>query len=433
MKKLFSLILCLILVLGCFPLTAMADDTTLGDDEEASISLTTVVPELSSISVTPPTKTEYNVGDSLDTTGMVVTATYSDENTKDVTTGASLSGFDSSAAGEVTVTVSYTEGDITKTATFTVTIIEPAATTYTISVSANPAEGGTVSGGGTYNENASVTVTATANENYTFVKWTENGEEVSTSASYTFTATANRTLVAVFEAEEVIYTVTIEPGESEDITGMIMLSRTIISKADMQAGKYTQTAGCFYLGDDGKVYYKLPSRCSFTAPQGKEFDCWEASFGGTFSGGVSFDMAEKGDFTITALWKEPDPDPYLTLSIPATLDINYGDTQTPFDIQVKEGVFRNDDMGNSVGNFEVFLMKSSFQSTSHDGTIPFTVSTNATGVPNGYKRDECYFAILEESLPFSCQGYINITSEDWAAAKPGNYTATLRVQVKYLI
>ena len=27
---------------------------------------------------------------------------------------------------------------------------------------------------------------------------------------------------------------------------------------------------------------------------------------------------------------------------PATLDINYGDTQTPFDIQVKEGVFRND-------------------------------------------------------------------------------------------
>ena len=44
----------------------------------------------------------------------------------------------------------------------------------------------------------------------------------------------------------------------------------------------------------------------------------------------------------------PEPDPYLTLSIPATLDINYGDTQTPFDIQVKEGVFRND-----MGIFEV--------------------------------------------------------------------------------
>lgn len=33
---------------------------------------------------------------------------------------------------------------------------------------------------------------------------------------------------------------------------------------------------------------------------------------------------------------------------PATLDINYGDTQTLFDIQVKEGVFRND-----MGIFEV--------------------------------------------------------------------------------
>jgi hypothetical protein len=140
-------------------------------------------------------------------------------------------------------------------------------------------------------------------------------------------------------------------------------------------------------------------------------------------------MAEKGNFTITALWKEivPEPDPYLTLSIPATLDINYGDTQTPFDIQVKEGVFRND-----MGNFEVLFPYSSFQCTSHDGTIPFTVTTNAAGVPNGHHGDKGYFALFNETpLPFSCQGFINITSDAWAAAKPGNYTATLRVQVKW--
>lgn len=429
MKKALSILLCLILVLGCFPLTAMADDTTLGDDEEASISLTTVVPELSSISVTPPTKTEYNVGDSLDTTGMVVTATYSDGSTKDVTADATLSGFDSSAAGEVTVTVSYTEGDVTKTATFTVTIVAPVTTTYTISVSADPAEGGTVSGGGTYDENASVTVTATANSGYSFVKWTENGEQVSTDASYTFTATADRTLVAVFEEEEIIYTVTVEPDEGSG-TAFTVNSSTVISRAEMLAGSYDQTKGCFYLDDDGKVYYQLPLQCSFTAPTDKEFDCWECSFGGTYSGGVSFDMAEKGDFTITALWKEivPEPDPYLTISIPATLNINYGDTQTPFDIQVKEGVFRND-----MGNFEVLFPYSSFQCTSHDGTIPFTVTTNAAGVPNGYHGAKAYFALFKETvLPFSCQGFINITSEDWAAAKPGNYTATLRVQVEWI-
>ena len=124
----------------------------------------------------------------------------------------------------------------------------------------------------------------------------------------------------------------------------------------------------------------------------------------------------------------PEPDPYLTLSIPATLDINYGDTQTPFDIQVKEGVFRND-----MGNFEVLFPYSSFQCTSHDGTIPFTVTTNATGVPNGHHGDKGYFALFSDThLPFICQGFINITSDDWVAAKPCNYTATLRVQVSWI-
>ena len=77
MKKLLSIVLCLILVVGCFPLTTLADgDTTIEGDGEASITLTTGVPELDSITVTPPTKTEYNVGEDLDTTGMVVMANY---------------------------------------------------------------------------------------------------------------------------------------------------------------------------------------------------------------------------------------------------------------------------------------------------------------------------------------------------------------------
>lgn len=425
-KRLLSIVLSLSLVMACVPMTAMAE-TTLGDDEETSISLTAEVPGLSSLTITPPTKTTYNVGDELDTTGMVVTANFSDDSTKDVTSEVTLTGFDSSAEGDVTVTVSYTEKEITKTGTFDVTIVDTSVDIYNIAVSASPSEGGTVSGGGEVEENTSVTVTATANSGYAFEKWTENGEQVSTDASYTFTATSDRTLVAVFK--EVIYTVYVDPGEA-DIIAAVVQSTTIISKADMLEGNYNQTTGCFYLDDDGKIYYKLPSRCSATAPEGKEFDCWQASFGGTFNGGTVFDMAEKGNFTITALWKEivPEPDPYLTLSIPATLDINYGDTQTAFDIQVKEAVFRND-----MGNFEVLFPYSSFQCASHDGTIPFTVTINAEGVPHGYHGNKGYFAIMHETpLPFSCQGYINITSEDWAAAKPGNYTATLRVQVKWI-
>jgi len=69
---------------------------------------------------------------------------------------------------------------------------------YTIGVSAQPPAGGTVSGGGTYNQGASVTVSAKANPGYAFVNWTEGGTKVSTSATYKFAATANRTLVAHF-------------------------------------------------------------------------------------------------------------------------------------------------------------------------------------------------------------------------------------------
>ena len=71
--------------------------------------------------------------------------------------------------------------------------------TYSITLTANPTEGGSVSGDGDYEENQEITVTATPNEGYTFVNWTENGTEVSTNASYTFTVTEARTLVANFE------------------------------------------------------------------------------------------------------------------------------------------------------------------------------------------------------------------------------------------
>ena len=86
---------------------------------------------------------------------------------------------------------------------------------YTISVSANPANGGTVTGGGTYNQGASCTVTATANSGYTFTNWTENGTAVSTNPSYTFTVTSNRTLVAHFQAQTQNFTITVSANPAE--------------------------------------------------------------------------------------------------------------------------------------------------------------------------------------------------------------------------
>ncbi|MCR5659885.1 MAG: DUF1566 domain-containing protein [Bacteroidales bacterium] len=72
--------------------------------------------------------------------------------------------------------------------------------TFVISVSANPSDGGTVSGGGTYRQGQSCTVTAIASTGYTFTNWTEGGTVVSYNASYSFAVNGNRTLVANFHA-----------------------------------------------------------------------------------------------------------------------------------------------------------------------------------------------------------------------------------------
>ena len=69
---------------------------------------------------------------------------------------------------------------------------------FTVSVSANPSDGGSVSGGGSFEEGESCTVTAVPASDYTFTYWTEDGSQVSDAASYTFVVNSNRNLVANF-------------------------------------------------------------------------------------------------------------------------------------------------------------------------------------------------------------------------------------------
>lgn len=72
-------------------------------------------------------------------------------------------------------------------------------TRYTIGASVNPSGAGTVTGAGQYEEGATVTLVATPASGKRFVRWSEHGTVVSTSATYTFTAQSDRTLVATFE------------------------------------------------------------------------------------------------------------------------------------------------------------------------------------------------------------------------------------------
>ena len=104
----------------------------------------------------------------------------------------------------------------------TIKIKDERPETFTVSLSAEPAEGGTVSGTGSFVEGSEVTVSATANSGWKFVRWTENAAEVSTLASYTFIVTGNRNLVAVFEKippTQYKVTLSANPAEGGTVSG----------------------------------------------------------------------------------------------------------------------------------------------------------------------------------------------------------------------
>ncbi len=70
----------------------------------------------------------------------------------------------------------------------------------TISLTADPPEGGTVSGGGVASDGMTLTVSETPAQGYTFYNWQEGSQSVWESADYTFTVSRDRALSAVFVA-----------------------------------------------------------------------------------------------------------------------------------------------------------------------------------------------------------------------------------------
>jgi hypothetical protein len=80
---------------------------------------------LASISVNAEgAKTSYALNETLNTSGLVVTAHYEDTTSKAITgfTTSPAHGSTLSTSGSQTITISYTEGSVTKTATYSVTV-----------------------------------------------------------------------------------------------------------------------------------------------------------------------------------------------------------------------------------------------------------------------------------------------------------------------
>ena len=122
-------------------MTSVTVEYTEGGVTKTAEQAITVVHRLTKIEITAqPTKKVYEYGDSFQSAGMVVKATYSDGATANVT-GYSCSPTLLSTVGTQTITVSYTENGVTKTATTSVTVNRK-------TISAVPSQSGTLTSNG---------------------------------------------------------------------------------------------------------------------------------------------------------------------------------------------------------------------------------------------------------------------------------------------
>ncbi|MCL1874040.1 MAG: bacterial Ig-like domain-containing protein [Clostridiales bacterium] len=235
--------------------------TECGVTKETSFTVTVdpIQVILEKIEVTTlPAKTVYIAGETLDLTGIVVTATYSDTTTKAVTgyTTSPAEGTALNTAGAQTVTVSYTDGDVTKTVDFTVTVnpvildkievtTEPAKTAYFVGETLN-LTGLVVTA--TYNNGSTSTVTGytttpaagsalnTAGNQTVTVSYTEGIVTRTTS----FTVTVNDVVLDKIEVTtqpaKTVYFV----GETLDLAGLVVTATYNDTSAKAVTG-YTTT------------------------------------------------------------------------------------------------------------------------------------------------------------------------------------------------
>jgi hypothetical protein len=165
---------------------------------------------------------------------------------------------------------------------------------YTVTVSANPSNGGSVTGGGTFTYGQSCTVTATANTGYTFTNWTENGNVVSNNANYTFTVEGNRNLVANFTAITYTITVSANPSNSGTTSG---------------GGTYTHGQSCTVIA---------------TSADGYTFMNWTEN-GSVVSTDANYSFIVTSNRSLVANFEEQQPDTY---NINVSPNPNIGGTVT---------------------------------------------------------------------------------------------------------
>jgi hypothetical protein len=120
-------------------------------------------------------------------------------------TGSSVTAFANAKPGYVLLNWTESGASVSTQTNYTFTIVSNRnlranfALAFTVSASATPVGGGTVSGAGAYPAGAVAQLSATPSAGYAFVNWTENGVSPTNSPNYQFVVSSNRTLLAHFQ------------------------------------------------------------------------------------------------------------------------------------------------------------------------------------------------------------------------------------------
>ena len=162
-------------------------------------------------------------------------------------------------AGVFTFTVRAVNSEGSDSKPLSITI-DADVQTYNITLSVEPAESGTVEGGGSIVQGDLITVTATPNAGYEFEGWYEGFSKINgAAASYSFTVTANRALAAKFTPiAQITYTITLS---ADPPTGGSVEGDGVYNKDEWVTVKAYANEGYTFLGwfEDDEMIYPDPS------------------------------------------------------------------------------------------------------------------------------------------------------------------------------
>lgn len=268
--------------------------------KSTSFKVTVTQRELSAITIEKsPDKTQYFEGENFDKTGMVVKAEYKNPYTDkvDVTDSITITNGDNLKIGTTSVEISYTENEITKTVTQTITV---EAGSYTVSYDGNGSTSGSME-----------TSTFTRHENVTLSENTYK-QEYTVTYNYNYEGSTNRDVT--------VSSTFLGWADTSDATEKVYDDKANVRDLAEQGANKTLYA----VWQNGTIILETPTRDGYT------FKGWAATEDATE--GTMPDEEEhpvKANSVLYAVWKKiEDKEEKIQTYIDVTGKVEPGETIT---------------------------------------------------------------------------------------------------------